>query len=82
MADDLPVFVNNRPVLLTAGSLVRDAIRLAEPAMLSLCESGEATLTDGRGLPVGLHDALAAGAILRVARATRRGSMDQADGGG
>jgi hypothetical protein len=82
MAGDLPVFVNARAVRLPAGSRVRDAIRLAEPELLPLCESGEATLTDGRGLPVVLQDAVTAGAILRVARASRRGPVEQADGVG
>ncbi len=82
MTGDLPVFVNARAVQLPPGSRVRDAIRLAEPELLALCEAGEATLTDGRGLPVGLQDALAAGAILRVARTSRRGPVEQADGGG
>ncbi len=82
MAGDLPVFVNSHPVQLPAGSTVADAIRLAEPGLLASCEAEEATLTDARGLPVGLGDPLTAGAIIRVARASRRGPMEQADGGG
>jgi len=82
MPELMPVFVNTRAVRLPAGARVRDAIGQAEPELLPLCEAGEATLTDGRGLPVGLQDALAPGAILRVVRTSRRGPMDQADGGG
>lgn len=81
MLGEIPVFVNARPVLVPAGAAVREAIRQAEPALLPACEAGEATLTDGRGLPVALDERLAAGAILRVARASRRGAPGHADDG-
>jgi len=81
MPGSIPVFVNARALALPPGARVRDAIGLAEPDLLPLCAAGEATLTDGRGLAVSLEDPLAAGAILRVARSSRRGPLDQADGG-
>lgn len=82
MPAEIPVFVNARTVLVPAGAAVREAIRLAEPALLPVCEAGEATLSDGRGLPLALDDRLAAGAILRVGRASRRGPTVPADDGG
>lgn len=82
MPGTIPVFVNAQTVLVPAGAPVREAIRLAQPAMLPLCEAGVAVLTDGRGLPVSLDDAVPAGAILRVARTGRRGPAAKADAGG
>ena len=82
MPAEFPVFVNARTVVVPVGAAVREAIRLAEPALLPVCEVGEAALTDGRGLPVALDDRLVAGAILRVARTSRRGPSVPADDGG
>lgn len=82
MPAEFPVFVNARTVLVPAGAAVREAVRLAEPALLAVCEAGEAALTDGRGLPVAMDDRLAAGAILRVARTSRRGPAVPPDDGG
>ena len=81
MPAEIPVFVNTRTIMVPAGALVREAIRLAEPALLPACEAGEALLSDGRGLPIALDDRLAAGAILRVARTSRRGPTVTADDG-
>jgi len=81
MPGAIPVFVNTRSVLVPAGAPVREAIRLAEPALLPMCEAGQVVLTDGRGLPVALEDPLSAGAILRVARTSRREPNSETDAG-
>ena len=76
------VFLNNRGYALPTGSSVRDAVQAAAPELLAAAESGEAFVTDGRGLPLTLESLLPAGAILRVSRSSRRGSSAgmEADG--
>ena len=79
MPSEIPIFLNDRGHSLPAGASVRDAIRSALPDLLSACESGEAFITDGRGLPVTLDTPLVAGAILRAARSSRRGTGSASD---
>jgi hypothetical protein len=74
MSAEIRVFLNNRGYPLPAGSRVRDAVHAAVPELLAAAESGEAFVTDGRGLPLTLDSPLLAGAILRVTRSSRRGS--------
>jgi hypothetical protein len=83
MPDEIRIFLNNQGYTLPAGSTVRDAVRSVAPELLAPAESGEAFVTDGRGLPIPLDTGLPAGAILRVARSSRRGaaSSTDADGG-
>lgn len=76
MPASLTVFVNERPISVPVGALVRDGLRLAAPDLAGACERGEAYVTDGRGLPAPLDAPLAAGAILRIGRSSRRGSAD------
>ena len=73
MPGDIRVFVNDRGYTVAAGALVRDAIGAATPDLLADCEAGNANITDARGLPVTLDEPLGAGAIIRVARSSRRG---------
>jgi len=70
------VFINERPFTVPEGALVRDGLRIAVPDLAGACQRGEALVTDGRGLPLPLDAALAAGTILRVARSSRRGPAD------
>lgn len=72
MTAGLRVFVNERPYELPPGSVVRDALRAAVPDLLPAAESGAALITDARGLPAELDAPLAAGAILRAQRSSRR----------
>jgi hypothetical protein len=74
MPAEIRIFLNDRGQLVPPGTSVRDAIRTALPDLLSACETGEAFVTDGRGLPVALDALLHAGAILRTARVSRRGA--------
>ena len=73
MPDAIRVFVNDRGYLLPAGASVRDAVGAALPELLPDCDAGRVTVTDARGLPVGLRDQVSAGSIIRV-RASRQGS--------
>lgn len=72
MPGDIRVFINDRGHTLAAGASVRDAILAAVPDLLADAETGRASITDARGLPVNLDDPLSAGTILRVARSSRR----------
>jgi len=76
MTDTCTVFLNGRAVSLPAGALVIDALRLVDPELTAACERGEAFVRDGRDLPLALDAPLVAGAILRAARSSRRGSPD------
>lgn len=67
------VFINEKGYALPAGATVRQGIEAAVPSLLPSCESGEAFITDARGLPLGLDAPLVAGAILRAAPRHRRG---------
>lgn len=68
------VFVNEKPIEVPAGSLVRDALIAArvagDPASLQV--------TDARGLPVPLDAAVGPGTILRAISSARRSSDDHA----
>jgi hypothetical protein len=79
MPDAIRVFVNDRGYSLPAGASVRDAVGAAVPELLSDCDAGRVTVSDARGLPVGLGDRVTAGSILRV-RASRQGSAAPDDG--
>ncbi|HTS90313.1 MAG TPA: hypothetical protein VMG41_17625 [Gemmatimonadales bacterium] len=74
MSGEVRIFVNGKGYLVPAGSTVREGISRAEPSLLASCETGDAVLTDARGLPLALDALLEAGAILRAAPRHRRGS--------
>jgi hypothetical protein len=79
MPDTIRVYLNQRVVDLPAGTLVADAIRIAEPELSQALDSGKARVTDGRGLDLPLDQPLANGAILRVVISSRRGLGDAQD---
>jgi hypothetical protein len=72
MPPEIRVYLNDRGLTLPPGALVRDAIREGAPELLPDCEAGQANITDARALPLRLEDPLVTGAILRVARSSRR----------
>lgn len=72
MSDTLPVFVNERLVVVNAGATALDAVRVADPALAARVEAAEANLTDGRAVPLPPEAAIAAGAIIRVVVSARR----------
>jgi adenosine deaminase len=68
------VFVNDRPVTVTRGATVRDAVAELDRALADLLASGSAYVTDGVGRPVDGGDPVAeGGAILRVVVSARQG---------
>ena len=79
MPDTIRVYLNQRAVDLPAGTLVAEAIRLAEPQLSQSLESGKAKVTDGRGLDLPLDQTLTNGAILRIIVSSRRGPGDSSD---
>lgn len=72
MLAEIRVYLNDRGLTLPPGASVRDAIRAGAPELLPDCEAGQANITDARALPLLLDDPLVTGAILRVARSSRR----------
>jgi hypothetical protein len=76
MPDGIRVYVNEHACTLAAGARVRDAIAAAVPELLAVSGSGEALVTDGRGLPISLDAPATGGMILRAIRSSRRGSTD------
>ena len=68
------VFVNSGVVDLPEGSAVADAVRQFDQGLSDRISTGEAYVTDGRGIQVEPGDPLASGAILRVVVRARRGS--------
>lgn len=68
------VFVNEKPVDVTRGAAVRDAVRTHDAALADLLEKGAARVTDARGLPLDAGDPVGeAGAVLRVVVTARQG---------
>lgn len=77
MPDTLRSFVNERPVSLSPGATVLDAVTAFDPALAARVTRGEAYVTDARALRVAADQALSAGAILRVIVSSR--AADDAD---
>ncbi len=72
MSDAIRVFVNERPVEVPAGSTVLRAVRVFDSTLASRLESGQAYVTDGRGISIPPDVLLSPGAILRVVVSARR----------
>jgi hypothetical protein len=73
VTETVRVYVNAQGIDLPRGATVEDALRQWNADEASAVERGERTVTDSRGLPASLADAVVTGSILRVvgARATR-----------
>ena len=78
MPGTIPVFVNERRVLLPQGGTAAMAVA-ADPALGEAPAGAALVITDARGLPVPLETVLAPGAILRVAASARRAGGGDAD---
>lgn len=74
MTTGFRVFVNEKPVAVAAGSLVRDALAAAGLEG----DPGAMRVTDARGLPVALDAELGPGTILRAFSSARRVPDDHA----
>jgi hypothetical protein len=73
VSDSIRVYVNARVVDVPRGSTVQDVLQLWDADEANAVASGERKVTDSRGLPASLRDAVTQGSILRVvgSRATR-----------
>ena len=76
-ASSVRVFVNERPVEVTRGAAVRDAVAALDPGLAALLASEAAYVTDARGLPVDPASPVGAGSILRSV--SRRAPEPDAD---
>src|SRR5438128_8048349 len=71
---ELRVFVNEKPVSVTRGATVRDAVEAFDRELAGLLVSGAAHATDGVGRPVDASDPVGeGGAIFRVVVTARQG---------
>ena len=77
MTETIPVFVNERRVLIPRGGTAAMAAQQLDAAFAA--GGAPVTITDARGLPVPPDAVLATGAILRVAVSARRGGGADAD---
>ena len=68
----IPIFINDRRVLVAPGTTAGAAAGLADPAVGSGLADGMAYLTDGRGIRMALDLVITAGAIIRVVKTARR----------
>jgi hypothetical protein len=65
------VFVNERPVEVTAGSTVLDAVRAFDAGLAAALNDAGTYVTDGVGRRIDPAGALTAGSILRVVVSAR-----------
>lgn len=79
MTDTIPVFVNERRVLIPRGGTAAMAAEQFDATFAAAAGAAPVTFTDARGLPVPPDAVLATGAILRVAVSARRASGADAD---
>jgi hypothetical protein len=78
VTDPIPVFVNGYCVRIAPGQPAVRAVALHDAALAGQVASGDAYVTDGRGIRLAAETPLHAGAILRVIVTARR-EPDQAD---
>lgn len=80
MTDTIPVFVNERRVMIPRGGTAATAAEQFDPGFAPGPGAPAVTFTDARGLPVRPDTVLSTGAILRVAVSARRAGGADADG--
>lgn len=66
MTESVRIYVNSRSVDVPRGVTVENALRQWNAEEAAAVARGERAVTDSRGLPVSLSDAVAQGSILRV----------------
>jgi hypothetical protein len=66
VSTSIRVYVNAHPVDVPPGTTVQDALRRWNADEAGAVARGERAVTDSRGLPASLEEAVEAGAILRV----------------
>ena len=70
--ETIRIFINGAPLTVPRGSTGREAVALADQALLESLNGGRAYLTDGRGVRLDPGVTLAGGSILRVVVSRRR----------
>jgi hypothetical protein len=70
----IPVFVNDRPIRVPAGSEATAAVAQLDQGLADAIATGRAYLTDGRGIDLDPRTRLEPGAIIRVVVSSRRRS--------
>lgn len=73
MPDNLPVFINGRPLRAPAGSTLGQLLAEHDPDLFAALIGGSAIVSDGRGIAADPDLPLTAGAIFRVVRSSRAG---------
>ena len=76
MSETVRVYVNARPVNVSTGGTMLDAVRCSDGALASAIDAGERSLTDSRGLPLDPNAPAFSGAIIRVVAARARTDSD------
>jgi hypothetical protein len=69
----LRVFINGTGLDVPAGTTVRTATHMHDPALAAQVDAGSAYVTDARGIELAGDERLAPGSILRVVVRSRRG---------
>jgi len=69
MTEPLRVFVNGKGVSVPAGSVVLDAVRLADQAAAAEVSAGTRAVVDSRGLRVAPETTLSGGFVMRIVSA-------------
>lgn len=65
--------MNERPISVSAGITVREAVAGNDPELAAALQDGRAYVTDGVGRPIDTATTVFPGAILRVVRSARTG---------
>lgn len=68
----VPVFVNDRRLVVAPGTTAHGAAIAADPSLAESLGDGRAHLTDGRGIRMDPAAILGPGAIIRVVKSARR----------
>lgn len=79
MTEVMRVYVNGRPLEVSQGSTVSDAVRAYDRGMAGRLAAGGAVVTDGVGRPIGPTEPVVLGAILRV---IEKAGLAREDGNG
>jgi hypothetical protein len=79
MTETIPVFVNERRIMIPRGGTAAMAAQQFDAGFTPGPTAAALTYTDARGLPVPPEAVLASGAILRVAASARRAGGADAD---
>jgi hypothetical protein len=75
-ADTILAFVNEHPVRVPPGASAADAVRALDAAIADRVASGQAYLTDGRGIRIEPGTPLTPGDIVRAVVSARRAEPD------